>query len=199
MPHRFRSALLIGPPGAGKGTQGELLGKLPGFFHHSSGDVFRNLSPETPAGRIFYEYSSKGLLVPDDVTIEVWKANITAQTVIGAFKPPSDMLILDGIPRNANQARLMDEHAEIVRVVHLVCPDEDAFVERLKQRAKKQNRLDDAKEDVIRKRFVVYKEETRPVLEHYDRSLIADVDATGPIPLVLQRCLEALNPVTATR
>ncbi|GAB4545170.1 MAG: adenylate kinase [Phycisphaerales bacterium] len=196
MLQRFRSALLVGPPGAGKGTQGELLGQLPGFFHHSSGDVFRNLSPDTPEGKTFYEYSTKGLLVPDDVTIDVWRANIEAQRVIGAFKPNQELLILDGIPRNANQAKLMDEHVDIVRVVHLVCPDEDAFVERLKQRAKKQNRLDDAKEDVIRKRFEVYKEETRPVLEHYDSSLIEDVDAMGPIPLVLQRCLEALNPVT---
>jgi adenylate kinase len=194
---RFRSVLLIGPPGAGKGTQGELLGKIPGFFHHSSGDVFRNLSPETPEGKTFFEYSTKGLLVPDDVTIDVWKANIDAQVVVGAFRPQSDILLLDGIPRNANQAKLMDEHIDVQRIIHLVCPDEDAFVARLKERATKQKRLDDAKEDVIRKRFEVYKEETRPVLEHFDKDLIRDVDAMGPIPFVLERCLGVLNTLNA--
>ncbi len=195
MSQRFRSALLIGPPGAGKGTQGSMLGMIPGFFHHASGDIFRNLSPETPDGKTFFEYSTKGLLVPDDVTIAVWKANIDAQVVIGRYRPPTDLLLLDGIPRTANQAGLMDEHVDIARVIHLVCPDEDAFVERLKQRAKKEKRLDDAKEDVIRKRFEVYKEETRPVLDHYDPELVVDVDAMGPISVVLERCLGALNPV----
>ena len=197
MSSRFRSVLLIGPPGAGKGTQGELLGKIPGFFHHSSGDIFRNLSPDTPEGKTFFEYSTQGLLVPDDVTIDVWKANIDAQVVIGAFKPATDILLLDGIPRNASQAKLMDEHIDVQRVIHLVCPDEDAFVARLKERATKQKRLDDAKEDVIRKRFKVYKEETRPVLEHFDPSLIRDVDAMGHIPVVLERCLGVLNTLNA--
>jgi adenylate kinase len=195
VPQRFRSALLIGPPGAGKGTQGTLLGKIPGYFHHASGDIFRNLSPDTPEGKTFFEYSSKGLLVPDDVTIDVWKANIRARIVVGDFNPASELLILDGIPRNANQAALMEEHIDVRAVVHLVCPDEDAFVERLKLRAKKEKRLDDAKEEVIRKRFEVYKDETRPVLEYYPNDLIKDVDAMGPIPVVLQRCLEILNGI----
>lgn len=197
MSSRFRSVLLIGPPGAGKGTQGEILGKIPGFFHHSSGDVFRNLSPDTPEGKTFFEYSTKGLLVPDDVTIDVWRANIDAQVVVGAFRPQHEILLLDGIPRNANQAGLMDEHVDVRRIIHLVCPDEDAFVARLKERATKQKRLDDAREDVIRKRFEVYKKETRPVLEHFDPSLISDVDAMGPIPLVLERCLGVLNTLHA--
>lgn len=193
MSQRFRSALLIGPPGAGKGTQGELLGSIPGYFHNSSGDIFRSLSPETPEGRTFFEYSSQGLLVPDDVTIDVWNANIHARIVLGHYRPADDLLLLDGIPRNAAQAKLMDEHIDVRKIIHLVCPDEDAFVERLKQRATKQKRLDDAKEDVIRRRFQVYKDETRPVLEHYDPSLIVDVDAMGAIPEVLHRCLSVLN------
>ena len=193
MPQRYRSALLVGPPGAGKGTQGELLGALPQFFHHSSGDVFRNLSPETPEGKTFFDYSTKGLLVPDDVTIAVWKANIESQREEGHFNPDEHMLLLDGIPRTAAQAPLMDEHVEIVRVVHLVCRDEDAFVERLKKRAKEKGRSDDAQEDVIRKRFEVYKDETRPVLDHYDKGIIVDIDAMGSIEDVHARCKEALE------
>ena len=196
MPQRYRSALLVGPPGAGKGTQGELLGALPQYFHHSSGDVFRNLSPDTPQGKTFFEYSTKGLLVPDDVTIAVWKANIESLRALGNFDPDTHLLLLDGIPRTAPQAPLMDEHVEIVRVVHLVCADEDAFVERLKKRAKEKGRPDDAKEEVIRTRFEVYKEETRPVLEHYDPSIIVDIDAMGTVEEVHARCLEALAPVS---
>ena len=192
---RYRSALLIGPPGAGKGTQGELLGDLPDYFHHSSGDIFRSLSPDTPEGKTFFEFSTKGLLVPDSVTIDVWKANIRDRVAAGDYTPDSQLLVLDGIPRNANQAKLMDEHVDVRLIIHLVCPDEDAFVQRLRERAKKQNRLDDTRDDVIRKRFEVYKEETRPVLEHYAPALIADVDAMGTIEEVHARCTNALKGV----
>jgi adenylate kinase len=196
---KYRSVVLIGPPGAGKGTQGKLLGNIPRFFHHSSGDVFRNLSPATELGKTFHHYSSQGLLVPDDLTIDVWHANIKAQAVVGAFRPESDLLVLDGIPRNAHQAGLMDQHVDVKRVIHLVCEDENAFVERLKQRATEEKRPDDAKEDVIRRRFQVYKDETRPVLEHYPNEIIAQVEAMGAIPEVLHRVLGALLPVLNTK
>lgn len=195
MAQRFRSVLLVGPPGSGKGTQGKLLNAIPGFFHHSSGEVFRNLNPASKAGSIFTRYSQKGELVPDEVTIDVWREDIERQREQGRFDPDCDMLVLDGIPRNANQATLMDEQVDVLRVVHLFCHDQNAFIERLRKRALRENRADDAKEEVIRRRFEVYRQETKPILEHYPKGLISEVEAVATHARVLLDVLEVLVPV----
>lgn len=192
---RFRSVVLVGAPGAGKGTQGKLLGQRSGYFHHSSGEVFRNLNPKSKAGSIFTEYSHRGELVPDRVTIDVWREDIERKIDEGVYDPARDLLVLDGIPRNANQATLMDAEVEVLRVIHLHATDEEKFIERLRQRALKENRADDAKEEVIRRRFEVYREETRPILEHYPPSLIADVEAVGTREGVLETVLGELEPI----
>ena len=108
----------MGPPGSGKGTQGRVLGTVPRFVHCACGEVFRSLDTRTPLGQKFLEYSSKGLLVPDDLTVELWRHSIDAQVVTAMFKPDIDALVLDGIPRNANQARLMEDVIDVQRVVN---------------------------------------------------------------------------------
>jgi adenylate kinase len=195
MQDRYKTVLLFGPPGAGKGTQGQILGQIPGFFHSSSGDVFRNIDIHSELGRIFYDYSSRGELVPDDVTIRVWLENIQARQTIGDYKPNRDMLILDGIPRTAEQARLLDEYIEVLKIVHLSCSDERAMFERLRQRALKENRYDDADEKVIRKRWNVYQQETAPVLEHYNQSLLDEVDSIGSPIRILRDILDLIVPI----
>lgn len=195
MAERYRSVVLVGAPGAGKGTQGKLLGERPGYFHHSSGEVFRNLNPKSRAGSIFTKYSHRGELVPDEVTIDVWREDIENKREQGLFDPATDLLVLDGIPRNANQATLMDDEVDVLRIIHLHATDEEKFIERLRQRALKENRADDAKEEVIRRRFEVYREETRPILEHYPPSLIADVEAVGTRERVLETILGELEPI----
>ena len=195
MPDRYQTVLLFGAPGAGKGTQGKILGLIPGFYHLSCGEVFRTLDIHSELGRLFVEYSSRGELVPDDVTVRMWKENLHAQTVLSMYKPHVDLLVLDGIPRNVNQARLMAEHINVLAIVHLICSDKEKMIERLRRRALKENRADDAKEDVIRRRWEVYEAETRPVLAHYPKSVIHDVDAMGSPGRVLQRVLEVVVPV----
>jgi adenylate kinase len=195
MGQKYQTILLFGAPGAGKGTQGKILGQIPGFFHLSCGDVFRTLDMGSPLGRLFQEYSSKGLLVPDDATIKMWHQNIHAQTVLSRYKPNQDLLVLDGIPRNVAQAALMDHHIRVLKIIHLVCRDKEKMIERLRRRAIKENRADDAKEDVIRRRWAVYEAETRPVLEYYPASLISEVDAMGSPARVLQHILEHVVPV----
>ena len=195
MDQRFRAILLVGPPGSGKGTQGNLLGSIPGFFHHSSGEVFRNLNPSSPAGSVFAKYSSHGELVPDEVTINVWRENIAQRQESGRYNPARDLLMLDGIPRTAPQARLMDQYINVLGVVLLQCTDENAFIERLKRRALLENRADDAREDVIRRRFEVYKQETRPILECYDKSLIFPIEADDSQARVLHDVLGVLLPI----
>lgn len=195
MPNRYKTVLLFGAPGAGKGTQGKILGKIPGFYHLACGDVFRSLDTASDLGKEFLAYSSRGDLVPDALTIEMWRQNMHAQTVLSLFKPRSDLLVLDGIPRNVAQAEAVKEYVDVLRVIHLVCPDKDKMVERMKRRALKENRLDDADESVIRKRFEVYEAETSPVLEYYSKGLIRNVDALGSPASVLQHVLEELVPV----
>ena len=195
MSQRFRTILLFGAPGAGKGTQGKILGQVPGFYHLSCGDVFRTLDMSSPLGKVFQEYSSKGLLVPDSYTIQMWHENMHARTVLSDYKPHIDLLVLDGIPRNVHQARLLEQHLEVLKVVHLVCRDKEKMIERLRRRAIKENRAADAKEDVIRQRWAVYEAETFPVLEFYPRKLIATVDAMGSPAEVLEHILEQIVPV----
>jgi adenylate kinase len=192
---RYKTILLFGAPGSGKGTQGKILGQIPGFYHQSCGDVFRTLNTKSELGRIFVEYSSKGLLVPDDVTIRMWRENIKAQEILSLYKPDDDILVLDGIPRNANQARIMDEYIEVLEVVHLICSNEEEMFARLRKRALKENRVDDAREDVIRRRWKVYMDETKPVLDHYPASIIKTVDALGSPASVLQHILERVVPI----
>jgi len=195
VPDRYQTVLLFGAPGAGKGTQGKILGQVPGFYHLSCGEVFRTLDIHSELGQTFREYSSRGELVPDDVTIEMWKLNIHAQTILSLYKPSQDLLILDGIPRNVNQARLMDEHIRVLEVVHLVCRDKDKMIDRLQRRAVKENRADDANRDVIIHRWEVYQKETEPVLEYYPDEIIREVDALGSPASVLQHVLEVVVPV----
>ena len=195
MADRYKTVLLFGAPGAGKGTQGKILGQIPGFFHLACGDVFRSLDTTSELGQEFLRYSSKGELVPDSLTVEMWRQNMHAQTVLSLFKPRSDLLVLDGIPRSLPQAEALDEYIDVLRVIHLVCKDKDQMIKRMKQRAIKENRLDDADESVIRKRFEVYDAETSPVLNHYPSALIREVDAIGSPARVMEHVLEELVPV----
>lgn len=194
--HRFRTVLLFGAPGAGKGTQGKVLGQLPGLFHQSCGDVFRSLDMRSPEGKEVYKYSSRGELAPDELTIRIWKKSLNGQIASNRFKPDEDLLILDGIPRNVRQAEIMeDEYIDVLHVVHLVCSDEDAMIDRLKRRAIHENRADDANESVIRHRFEVYRRESQPVLEHYPPEIISQVDSlTIPVE-VTRNILNCLLPV----
>ncbi len=199
MPDRYRSILLFGAPGVGKGTQGSLLGRIPGFVHMASGDIFRSLDPDSALGRKFHEYSSKGLLVPDGVTIDVWCEHVRRRIAGGTYRPAVELLVLDGIPRSVAQCKAMDEHVEVLRVIHLKTPDVEAMVKRLKKRAQKDFRRDDADESVIRRRFEVYEKETAPVLRHYDATLRSDIDADALPAEVLLNVLAAIVPVYRKR
>lgn len=175
---RYRAILLFGAPGTGKGTQGKTLGTLPGFHHLACGDVFRALNLDSEVGRVFREYSSRGALVPDEITVRLWRDYIRGTELIGLFDPGKTILVLDGIPRNRTQAELLEDTLDVVQVVHLRCADPTPLVERMRQRALHDNRLDDANETVIRHRLEVYEAETAPVLAYYDPAIIFPVEAT---------------------
>ena len=194
-PELNKTVLLCGAPGAGKGTQGKILGSIPGFFHLSCGDVFRTININSAIGQKICEYTSRGDLVPDDITVELWQENMNARTVLNDYKPNDDLLVLDGIPRNVEQAKLLTSHIEVLMLIHLVCADKEKMIERLRRRALKENRADDAREEVISHRWDIYEEETQPLLAFYPSDTIIEVDATQSPSEVLTAVLENVTPV----
>lgn len=190
---KYHTYLLFGAPGSGKGTQGKTLGTIPRFFHCACGDVFRAIDTRTKVGRAFLEYSSKGELVPDEITVELWKARIDSAVDAHAFKPDIDILVLDGIPRNIGQAKIMDDLIDVQKVFHLSCPNRETLFTRLKKRALKDNRLDDANDQVIQRRLATYDQESKPVLAYYGKDRITCVDATQPPAKVLFQILESVG------
>lgn len=191
---KFKTYLLFGAPGSGKGTQGVTLGVVPRFYHLACGDVFRSMDTRTDVGRAFLEYSGRGELVPDEITVQLWRARINDSVKMHIFRPELDALVLDGIPRNVRQAELMNELIEVRQIFHLSCPDRSALVARLKQRALRDNRLDDASEEVITRRLATYDAESKPVLDFYGPELITEIDATQlPIKVLSDICTSVLR------
>ena len=195
MSDRYRCGMLFGAPGVGKGTQGQRLGEVAGFVHLATGDIFRGLDKESEPGRKFVEYSSRGELVPDDLTVTVWRDHVQSLIDAGTYTPATDLLLLDGMPRSVNQAQMLDALIEPLVILHLVAHDLDEMVNRMKLRAEKEGRHDDADETVIRRRFEVYQDETAPVLEHYDAGLVRDINAVGKPARVLRDILSAVAPL----
>lgn len=176
---KMSAILLLGAPGAGKGTLGKTLGAIPRFFHCACGDVFRSLDTRTRIGQEFVRYSSSGELVPDELTVELWRTQMRNWADTHTYKPDIDLLILDGIPRNVRQAEIMQESLIIHQVIHLSCPERSELARRMRKRALKENRYDDANDSVIEHRIRTYEEETKPILEFYGQDLVTNIDATG--------------------
>ena len=182
--------LIMGAPGAGKGTQGKILGTIPRFFHFACGDVFRSLDTRSPLGQQFVEYSSKGELVPDELTVELWNEQLIAWQDMNRYKPDIDLLVLDGIPRNPAQAQMLEKYLEVHQVFHLSLPDRSELARRMRKRALKENRLDDASDVVIDQRIKTYEAETKPILDHYSEALVTEVDASQTPTKVIYDILE---------
>ena len=191
---RYKAILLFGAPGSGKGTQGKIIGQIPGFFHSSTGDIFRSLDLRSEMGRAFWEYASRGQLVPDDITIKVWRQYITGMEWINQFHPESEVIVLDGLPRNIQQAKLLEKEIEVIKIIYLRA-ELDKMVERLRRRALKENRFDDANDAVIRKRMETFERDTRPVLDQYPPEIVVRIDAMQSQIEVLADIIKQLIPV----
>lgn len=200
---KFRTFLMFGAPGSGKGTQGKVLGTIPRFYHMACGDVFRSLDTRTALGQEFVNFSSRGQLVPDETTVKLWRANIHDHDKTHRFKPDIDFLVLDGIPRNVEQAKFMEQDIEVLQVFHLSCPDRAELARRLRKRALKDNRFDDASDEVIQKRIRTYEEESKPILEYYSagkyegRNIVTDIDASQPPAKVVHHILSRIMELDA--
>jgi adenylate kinase len=177
--------VLVGPPGAGKGTQAERLAERLNVPHISTGDLFRrNLRDETPLGVEAKRFIDAGDLVPDKVTVDMVSDRLgKPDTAVG--------FILDGFPRTMSQAEslaelLQDNQAELDAVVELSLPD-DSVVKRLLGRG----RFDDT-EEVIRRRQQVYHDDTAPLLDFY-RSRLVTVNAVGTVEEITYRLFHTLQ------
>ncbi|WP_374686149.1 adenylate kinase [Promineifilum sp.] len=177
-----RYIVLIGPPGAGKGTQAKMLEQSLGLPQVSTGDLFRyNLKHSTELGQLARSYMDKGELVPDGVTIAMVRERLSQPDAAHGA-------ILDGFPRTIAQAdALADLLAElggrITCVPHIIVEREE-LVRRLLNRAQIEGRVDDS-EDTIRTRMRVYEEQTKPLLDYYDqRGLVAEVNGQQSVEAV---------------
>jgi adenylate kinase len=190
----YPCALVFGVPGAGKGTQGEILTKIPGFFHLSSGVIFRKLDANTEEGRIVREFSARGELAPDELTIKIFLNWLEGQRAADRFHPREQLLLLDGIPRNINQCEILEKYIDVKLLLHFICHDEEAMIDRIRRRAVLENRSDDANESVTRKRFEVYHRQTAPVLNYY-KDVVREVDCAEIHADVLSQSLDHLVPI----
>jgi adenylate kinase len=191
----YRTVLLFGPPGSGKGTQGKILGAMPAFFHCACGDVFRSLDPKSEMGMEFAKYAKSGSLVPDELTVKLWRTAIAEKAESGRYKPADQYLLLDGIPRTVEQAKLMADDLDVRAVVNLYCNDVEQIVARLSKRAALENRADDTDIEVIRHRIDVYEEQTEPLLNFYTLGKIYRVNATRPPEIVTADILKVIDAI----
>jgi adenylate kinase len=183
--------LLLGPPGAGKGTQAERLVRALGVPQVSTGDMLRAaVKAGTAVGRQANSYMIRGELVPDEVVIAVARERLGQPDASKGF-------ILDGFPRTAAQAealdRILEEQGVSLERCVALCVDEDELVQRLLKRKEIEGRSDDD-EATIRTRMRVYREKTQPLLDYYRRrGVLANVDGEGDVEEVAERLREALE------
>jgi adenylate kinase len=183
--------LLIGPPGAGKGTQAALLANAYEIPAISTGDIFRaNVKDETELGLKVKSIMARGEYVPDSLTNELIRDRLAQADAEAGF-------LLDGYPRTNDQVNELDDilssQHRILDAVVLLVADSDELVRRLLKRAQEQGRTDDT-EDVIRHRQNVYLEQTQPLIEIYSsRSLVVEIDGLGQVGEVTERILNALT------
>jgi len=196
---RYRTILLFGMPGSGKGTQGAVLGQLPGLVHVSCGDIFRKLPKWGELGREVLGYTSAGKLVPDDLTVRIWERHIKILELQELLLPNQHTLVLDGLPRNYRQAERLSGVLDVVQIFHLNISNVDHAKERLRARALKENRLDDINEDVIVRRIKTYYQETYDTLQYYDPSLVCEVDASHSPLDVLRKIIDKLSDLEGAR
>ncbi|MEY4322561.1 MAG: hypothetical protein RL410_342 [Actinomycetota bacterium] len=183
--------ILMGPPGAGKGTQAAIIAEKLSIPHISTGDIFRaNVSAGTPLGVEAKRYMDAGEYVPDSVTNAMVRDRLAQDDAKNGF-------LLDGYPRTLDQINELDDilsglSTSVEKVVEITA-DTDEVVARLLNRAKEQGRADDT-EDVIRRRLEVYAEQTAPLTSLYgSRGLLVQVDGLGAIDEVTGRVFSALG------
>lgn len=189
--------IFMGPPGSGKGTQAKRLVDEHGWVHLSTGDLFRDhVKRQTPLGKTAKGYMDRGEYVPDEVTVGMVRERVRQI-------PPGTRIVFDGFPRTVAQAEALDallaEFGRRVDAVVLLEVPRAEILDRIGKRAAAEGRTDDTPE-VIGKRFDVYEQQTRPVVEHYEgRRMMRRVNGVGQIAEIAARLREAANRASDER
>lgn len=180
--NRKTFVVLMGAPGAGKGTQAKILQETLGLPQVATGDLFReNLKNETELGKLAKTFMDKGELVPDEVTVAMVRDRLSRPDCAGGA-------ILDGFPRTPAQAaaldKLLEEFNGHINVVPFINVNQDALIARLLKRADIEGRADD-NEETIRTRMRVYREQTAPLLNYFEeKGLLVEIDGSRSIEIV---------------
>lgn len=189
MSQKYRSIILFGPPGCGKGTQGRLLQAVSGHLHISSGEIFRALPPESELGKLYHSYMDEGKLGPDDLTIEIFCKHVEALIRDKIYNPDEQILLLDGIPRTGVQVELLSPHIDLISVLVFDMGDKEALVQRLSKRAEIEGRRDDQSTSILDNRMDVFYNQTLPSLKKLPEDKVIHVDATQKPLFVLKDLL----------
>jgi adenylate kinase len=166
---------------------------MPGFYHVSTGDMFRSLNVESKLGQRVSAVIRRGELVPDEIVFDMWQEHMKTATRAGKFRAPKDVLVLDGFPRTPRQAEMLGRVARVRLILRLDCADHEVLIARLHRRAVLEGRADDANEEVIRRRFEIYLRQIQQTLVYYPPELMANVEVSAPPVRILAAIGNALE------
>ncbi|NGX34835.1 MAG: adenylate kinase [Candidatus Anoxychlamydiales bacterium] len=172
MENLYKSILIYGPPGAGKGTISKAISLSDSVVHVSTGEIFRGIDPSSEKGKMISSYINKGNLLPDDFTINVFKEFVAHKINEGIYDPKKQYLLLDGIPRTLKQAILLERYIKVEYIIILEMEDVNKLILRLKNRALIENRVDDLDDKVLENRIDIYLNDTTKILKHYSDDMI---------------------------
>ena len=189
---KYKTVLIFGPPGTGKGTQAKLLEKTGKYFHFSMGQMCRSLNVNTEVGRIAKNLVDKGELLPNDLAIKLFQENINNLVREKIFQPKEQILILDGVPRNVEQIRLINRLVDIKKIIYLKINPE-TVIERARKRLNEEQRNDDRNPDVVMRRLEIFKKETLQMLNHYDKRLIVEIDGSKSVEKINREIINFLE------
>jgi adenylate kinase len=187
--------VLFGPPGAGKGTQSEMIIRKYHLSHLSTGDLFRkHMNEGTELGKLAQKYMDKGNLVPDEVVIRMVELKVKNESDTSGF-------IFDGFPRTVKQAMaldiLLDDMSNPISAMILLDVEEEELKKRILLRGKNSGRSDDQDEDKINNRIKVYKEETLPVAEYFEKqNKLYRIKGVGGIEEIFKKICKVIDNLT---
>ena len=183
---RFKTFLVFGPNGIGKGTNAKAVGTLPGYLHFSTGDMFRSLVARVKDGSAselelrIDKIMKSGALVDDETTVKLARENLETEVRQERFNPETDYLLLDGLPRNVEQAKMIEPFIEVLGVLHITA-DRQVAIERITGRARLEGRKDDQDAEAVGRRLDIFYENAAKILAYYDKNFDGRMDYSSEI------------------
>lgn len=173
---KFKGIVILGPPGCQKDSIIKKLSYLGNFFYGSFREIFEQLDQSSPLGKLCQKYINQGFPLPDEVIVTLWEQYINGSISVYSYHPQNQILILDWVPLNIHQAKLLDKSIEVVCVISLTL-----------------KRLSYSKEEAEKRKMQLYKQETLKILNYYPQSLIVSINADQKLLDVFKDILIAIQ------